>query len=33
MVAAKSERVSEGKEWPPTGEEVDSGKGLGRCAT
>ena len=33
MVAAESEGVSEGKEWPPTGVEVDSSKGLCRCAT
>ena len=28
MVAAKSEGVSEGKEWRPTRVEVDSSKGF-----
>ena len=33
MVAMESEMVLRAKEWPPTSEAMDSGKGLDRCAT
>ena len=33
MVAAESERCRRAKEWPPTDVDVDSGKGLYKCAT